>query len=75
MERMHLLVNLDSAGYKLSILSYFGVTLLINNTYYNRVILIRFVQIAGGHLCSHLTISVIANNDSFWPKFVERPRF
>jgi len=72
---MHLLVNLVSASYKWSILSHFGVTLLVNNTYYNRVILIHFVQIAGGHLCSHLTISFMENNDSVQPIFVERSRF
>jgi hypothetical protein len=32
MEQMHLLVNLDLAGYKLSILSHFGVTFLIKHT-------------------------------------------
>jgi len=65
MEQMHLLVNLDSAGYKLSIPSHFRVTLLINHTYYSRVILIRFVQIAGGYLCSYLTKSVMENSGSF----------
>jgi hypothetical protein len=57
MEQMHLLVNLDVTGYKLSIPSHFRVTLLTNHTYYNRVVLIRFVQIAGGHLFSHLIMS------------------
>ena len=75
MVQMHLLVNLDSTEYKWSILSHFGVTLLVNHTCHNRVILIRFVQTAGGHLCSHIIISVVENNDSFQPKFVKRSRF
>ena len=65
MEQMHLLVNLDSAGYKLSIPSHFGITLFNNHTYDNILILILFVLIAGGHLCSHLTLSVMENNGSF----------
>jgi hypothetical protein len=54
MEQMHLLFNLNTAGYKISIPSRFWATLLVNHTYYNTIILICFVQIAGGHLYSLL---------------------